>query len=756
VHWCTSCQTALAEAEVEYKEKQSPSIYVAFPLPDEPGTSLVIWTTTPWTLPANQGIAVQPKYEYVAVKVGEQRYVVAKELAESFIAACRLRHAGTEPVDVSRWLGKNARNPLNGKPSLIMAGDHVTLEAGTGCVHTAPGHGEDDYYLGREHGLAPFAPVDDGGVFTAEAGRYAGQFVFKANPEIVSDLVAEGALLSDPGAKITHQYPHCWRCKTPVIFRATDQWFIALEHAGLRQKSLADIDRTRWVPPWGRDRIYGMVEHRPDWCISRQRAWGVPLPVLYCQDCGHAIADAKLMDHVAGVFDTHGADAWFTRELGELVPAGTRCPKCPPDKGTRLKKGEDIVDVWFESGVSWAAVCEADPQLGVPVDLYLEGSDQHRGWFHSALLTAVGVRGAAPYKDVLTHGFVLSSEGKPYSKSDIEKQKAAGGKVSYVPPDDVIAKNGAELLRLWAAGEDYKNDVTYSDEVLRNLTESYRKYRNVARFVVGNLRTTDDASGPADYSPEHHQLPPGQLLEVDRYGLLLVDRFLRKAREHYQEFHFRGVYTALVDFLTNDLSAFYLDLVKDRLYCAARGSRERRSAQTVLEAIGRALCTTFAPVLCFTAEEVWRALPRRPGDPRSVHLALLPAALPDAELGGETFASRWDHLRSLRAEVVAALEPFRREKRSPNDARVTISGPAADAHAAEGLSADELAELMGVSQVVLETAADGQPRRVRVEAIESARCERCWRRTPDVSAHDGTALCGRCDGVLGGTAGAAT
>ncbi|HEY3359111.1 MAG TPA: isoleucine--tRNA ligase, partial [Polyangia bacterium] len=652
VHWCAHCRTALAEAEIEYQDHTSPSVFVRFPLEPENGrdlgdvdpalagkrASVVIWTTTPWTLPANLAVVLHPTFHYVAVPVmladGEEYVVVAKDLAEGFLKEVGLtsdrgRWIDLPPAKTAKLAGRRYANPL-GRPAQeadfrVGFADHVTLEQGTGLVHTAPGHGMEDYLYGQEHGLDVYAPVDNAGAYTADVPRWQGTHVHAANPAIVADLVASGHLLSNPKATVAHSYPHCWRCKNPIVFRATPQWFVGLDHAGLRQRALEEIDRTQWIPPWGRNRIYGMIEHRMDWCLSRQRAWGVPIPAFYCDDCGETLLSAEVMDHVAALFDQEGSGVWFEREPKDLLPAGTACPKCGSHK---LRKEQDIVDVWFESGVSWAAVCEGKPDLGVPVDLYLEGSDQHRGWFHSALLTSVGSRGRAPYRAVLTHGFVLDDQGRPYSKTEIEKARREGRKIEYLPPEDVLKKQGAELLRLWVASEDYRNDVAYSRGILDQLGESYRKIRNTTRFALGNLY---------DFDPARDAVAPEALLPLDRYMMGKVARLAARLRQAYADYEFHLVFRALIDFCAVDLSATYFDIIKDRLYCDAAAAHTRRSGQTVLYAAARALATLMAPIFAFTAEDVWRHLPHLPGDPDSVHLAAFvePPAIDTAELDEE-------------------------------------------------------------------------------------------------------------------------
>ncbi|MEK6606774.1 MAG: isoleucine--tRNA ligase [Myxococcota bacterium] len=729
VHWCVSCRTALAEAEVEYAEHTSPSIYVKFPLrgggerlhAELRGRSVafVVWTTTPWTLPANLAIALGPKIRYVAVEVGEDALIVAADRLEEVARKCRL---GAPPIiceiDPAKAEKAVTRHPLLPRDSIVLLADFVDTASGSGCVHIAPGHGAEDFALGRRHGLEPFAPIDEAGCFTAEVERYQGLHVDQANPIIVKDLQEASALLNRVGDTIAHSYPHCWRCKTPVLFRATPQWFARLDHADLRRRALDAIDRTRWLPPWGRDRIHGMVATRPDWCLSRQRAWGVPIPAFYCEGCGMELLDADVVDHVAAIFAEVGADAWFERKAGALLPPGTRCRGCG---AANFRHEQDIVDVWFESGVSWAAVCEGQPDLW-PIDLYLEGSDQHRGWFHSSLLASVATREKAPYAAVLTHGFVVDEvTGEPYSKSAR----------NFIPTDQIIGKYGAEILRVWVAYVDYRNDMPFGPKVLEQLGETYRKLRNTWRFLLGNL---------ADFDPARDAVPASQIAGFDRYVLSRLRTHADTARRAYEEYDFQKVLQTLVYLASVELSSLYVDVRKDRLYCDAAAAPERRATQTVLWLAARALAIMGSPILAFTAEEVWRHLPRRPGDPESVHMALWPSSteLPEADAGLE---SEWSGLLTLRDEVNRAMEPFRAQKHSSLDARVIITADG-ERRALLARHADALAELLIVSQVTIEEGKGG----VRVEAADGTRCPRCWKFTTNGRADE---PCARCAAVLG-------
>jgi isoleucyl-tRNA synthetase len=748
VHWCPTDATALAEAEIEYKDHTSPSVYVRFPLEafdaaklDEQlagkQLALVIWTTTPWTLPANLAVVLHKDFPYVAIPRSADEYlIVAKGRAEAFLTACGLTvdpelwieiHKDRLPaIEGARYLHPLVPVPRAENDFRVWFADHVTLEQGTGLVHTAPGHGAEDAQVGRAHGLDLYAPIDDYGKFTAEVPEYKGTKTQDANPKIIAKLVELGALLNPPTDTVRHSYPHCWRCKKPVLFRATEQWFCAMEHQQLRQRALEEIDRTEWVPPWGKNRIHGMIANRPDWCLSRQRIWGTPIPIPFCKQCEQPVVDPAAMEHAADLFAAHGADIWYAKPIEELVPPGLACGKCGSQE---LRKENAIVDVWFESGVSWLAVCAANPDLGQPVDLYLEGSDQHRGWFHSSLLTAIGVVGHAPYKTVLTHGFVLDENGTPYSKSTIEAARAAGKKTEFIPPTDVISTQGAEIFRLWAASTEFRNDIPYSRTILTQLAEAYRKYRNTCRYVLSNLY---------DFDPAQHTLGDADLQPLDRHVLARLGDVIAAVRKGYASYELHGVFRTLLDYVTVDLSAVYLDVVKDRLYCDAADSPSRRAAQTVLYAIGRTLAKLAAPILCFTAEDVWRHLPKSPQDPASVHLALLPqgsALDPEAPL-----AIEWSTLFGYRERVLKAMEAFRAQKHHPLDAEVTIRPAAADRPLLER-ELGRLADLFVVSRVVL--GDDAAEPTVTVGQAPGTRCERCWKYTDAAPP-----LCARCQPVV--------
>jgi isoleucyl-tRNA synthetase len=590
VYWCPSCITALAEAEVEYADKESPSIFVKFAI-DPKNTEkffpelrdrsvfVVIWTTTPWTLPANLALAFHPDFDYVAAEHGDEALVIAEGRLDAVKGKL-----GIEGKILMTTKGRNLEDmlvvhPFVDRRSRVVLGDFVSLEEGTGIVHIAPGHGEDDYEIGLAHDLDIYAPVDDRGKFTDQAGDLAGQHVFKANDNIIEILKKNSALIAEE--KITHSYPHCWRCKKPVIFRATEQWFISVEHNNLRKKCLDEINKVEWIPKWGRERIYGMLMNRPDWCISRQRSWGVPITLLKCAGCGEYVIDEKVLDNIADLVEQHGADIWFSKEERELLIPNYKCSKC---ERSEFIKERDILDVWFDSGVSHAAVVGIDERLKWPSDMYLEGSDQHRGWFQSSLLASVGATDKAPYSTVLTHGFVVDGSGKKMSKS-------LG---NVIAPQEIIKTHGAEILRIWVASEDYKEDIRISKEILNRLTDAYRKIRNTSRFLLGNLFDFDNK----DYSDK--------LQEIDRWAMSRLNTLIKKVAGAYERFAFHEVFHSIHYFCVVDMSSFYLDVLKDRLYTERPDALERRASQWVLSEVLFALTKLMAPVLSFTAEEIWQ------------------------------------------------------------------------------------------------------------------------------------------------------
>jgi len=740
VYWCATCETALAEAEVEYADHRSPSVYVKFPVRDGKGlfqddrkTSFVIWTTTPWTLPANLAIALHPDFDYVEAEAGSERFVVAEGLLPAVAAKLGWR----EPRVLGRFKGHELEgvetsHPFIDRPSPIILGEHVTLEQGTGCVHTAPGHGLEDYEIGQKYGLAVLAPVDEKGRFTQEAGKYAGLTLEEGNEVITRDMKADGTLLLME--TIEHSYPHCWRCKNPVAFRATEQWFASVE--GFRQEALSAIDRVKWVPSWGIDRIRNMVAERTDWCISRQRAWGVPLPIFYCEACGEALLTEESIRSVAELFRREGSDAWFVRSAGEILPEGTTCAKCG---GREFRKEKDIMDVWFDSGSSHAAVLENNEELAWPADMYLEGSDQHRGWFQSSLLTAVATKGEPPYRSVLTHGFIVDGEGRKMSKS-------LG---NVIVPEEVIQRFGADVLRLWASSADYRGDIRVSFEILEQMAEVYRRIRNTCRFLLGNL---------GDFDPGKDRVPFEQMEEVDRWAVRRVYRLLSRCVKAYQEYAFHIVHQQVHNFCAVDMGGFYLDVIKDRLYCDAPNANTRRSSQSAMAEILVILAKLIAPILVFTADEVWEHMPAALKEAESVHLTRWPkvelAADPD-------FDDRWERLLSVRRAVARALERARNEKLigSSQEAAITLVLGKADYDQLQKLE-KELAALFIVSGVrlVLGPAEslkagavvekDGEME-VHVLRADGEKCERCWRYERSVGEDaDHPTLCRRCSDVV--------
>ncbi len=658
VHWAPGLRTALAEAEVEYEDVTTQSIYVRFPIQDDQAAeweekvpqlkgllkghspSVLIWTTTPWTLPANLALAFSPGLEYSLFKHGDEvlifhEYFLPKlaELSGSEVGA--FEKVATFPgVPLE---GLKARHAWIDRDSLVVLAGYVTLDQGTGVVHTAPGHGREDYETGLKYGLDVYSPVDDDGKFTSDVEHFAGQFVFDADPKITEHLRESGRLFGVED--YPHPYPHDWRSHRPTIFRATPQWFISMEHGDLRKQSRDEIRKVKWIPHWGEERIYGMIENRPDWCISRQRSWGVPIVAFHCSACSHTVIDGKVARHVAGLMEEAGADIWFEKEAGELLPPGFECPSCG---GNDFRKEMDILDVWFDSGVSQAAVMEKNPDLTWPADMYLEGSDQHRGWFHSSLLAAVGVRGGAPYKEVLTHGYVVDGKGRKMSKS----------RGNAMAPEEVIKKYGAEVLRLWVAGENYREDIRISQEILTRLAEAYRRIRNTCRFLLGNLHDYED------FDPRADSVPLGERPEIDRLIISRLDRLVERVTKAYGNYEFHLVYHALNNFCAVDLSALYLDVLKDRIYIALPGDPDRMAGMTTMHEILDVLLRLMAPILAFTSEEVYRQTPMPYGE--SVHLAPMPGT--DPARRDETLEEKWEPLLQVRGEVLKALEETRQKQ----------------------------------------------------------------------------------------------
>ncbi|HKP84058.1 MAG TPA: isoleucine--tRNA ligase [Pyrinomonadaceae bacterium] len=781
VYWCIKDQTALAEAEVEYHQHTSPSVYVKFPLQSDPTlidpalagrkVFVVIWTTTPWTLPANLGIAVHPDYEYSAFEHGDEVYIVASELVEAVAAKCNVGE--TPPKVLARFPGAKldrleARHAWLDRRSLLMVGEHVTLggeadaeteldvseaekkeagsKAGTGAVHTAPGHGHDDFVIGKRYGLEIYCPVDNGGRFTPEVEHFAGQRVFDANDAIVEFMRERGVLLFSE--KYDHRYPHCWRCKNPVIFRATPQWFIAMDHAhrdlvekdedgrdrsnftdnlpetpaaSLRASALAEIERVKWIPGWGVDRMRNMLKGRPDWCVSRQRVWGVNIPVFYCASCTEAVADPVVIDHVAGIFERESGDAWYTHDAKDLLPPGYTCKGCGAQEWT---KETDILDVWFDSGTSSVAVLENREELRWPADVYIEGGDQFRGWFNSSLMIGIADHDRAPYNTVITHGWTLDAQGRAMHKS-------AG---NAVEPDKVIKQSGAEIIRLWCASSNYFDDMRASDEILQRVTDGYRKLRNTARFALGNLDGFD---------PARDSVPVEEMEEIDRWALAELNRVTAEVLAAYEAYEFHNVYRALYNFATVTLSARYFDIIKDRLYTFAPRNKARRSAQTALLQIADALARMLGPILVFTADEIWENLPNRT-EP-SIHLALLPTA---PEGNDDALLAEWERLYAIRDNVLRALEEARVAKLigSSLQAKVRLEAAGSTLELLQRHQND-LRYLFIVSQVELGNGSEDVS--IKISSADGEKCERCWNYSTRVGESERyPTVCERCVAAL--------
>ncbi|HEY2016889.1 MAG TPA: isoleucine--tRNA ligase [Bryobacteraceae bacterium] len=738
VHWCIRDRTALAEAEVEYQDHTSPSIWVRFKLTSDPakihsdlaGRDVfgLIWTTTPWTMPANMAIAFNPKYEYVGVDVGGAVYIVAAELVKVTAEKC----GWTDYREIARFTGDKMefavfRHPFLERDSIGILADHVTLEQGTGAVHTAPGHGQEDYASGRQYGIATFCPVDAAGrFFHAEgaAGRLPeeiiGKTVWEANPIVVEILKSAGALLGLE--KLAHSYPHCWRCHHPVIFRATEQWFIGMELNNFRQDALAAVHRTRWMPTWGEERISNMIATRPDWCISRQRIWGVPIIVFYCEGCREPVTDRKILDGIVELFREHTADIWYERTAAELLPPEMKCAKCG---GGEFSKETDILDVWFDSGSSHLAVLNERFGLTWPADVYMEGGDQYRGWFHSSLLVGTGLKGGSPYRFCALNGWVLDGEGKAMHKS-------LGNSIE---PDEVIKHHGAEMLRLWSASVDFNEDVRMSTTIQTRLVDAYRKLRNTFRYLLGNT---------SDFDPQKDAVPAGEMNEIDQWILLRAEDLVSRCRAWYDSFEFHKVYHAVYAFATVDLSSIYFDVLKDRLYTSATKSQARRSAQTALYRLLDALVRLLAPIMVFTAEEVWGHM----GRAESVHMAYFPEPAELTAGIGDSVRERtgdWDRLMIVRSEVLKSLETARNEKMigAPLEARVRLSANG-DLYPLLERYAPQLPGLFIVSQVDVESATEGDLG-VKVDRAAGQKCERCWKYTMDVGSNAKfPTVCGSC------------
>ncbi|QQK80596.1 isoleucine--tRNA ligase [Salicibibacter cibi] len=729
VYWSPSSESALAEAEIEYHDKRSPSIYVSFSVTDgkevlKEGDQVIIWTTTPWTIPGNLGISVHPEYEYSVFSHENRRYVVAGKLYETVIEELGWQ-GDAEIVDTVKGEALEnvvAKHPFYDRDSLVMTGEHVTVDAGTGAVHTAPGHGEEDFFIGKEYGLEALSPVNDKGVFTEEAPGFEGVFYDKANKQITEKLEEAGSLLKL--TFITHSYPHDWRTKKPVIYRATEQWFVSVDN--IRNELLEAIGRVKWQPKWGETRLYNMVRDRGDWCISRQRSWGVPIPVFYGED-GTAIVDDDTIDHVAQLFREHGSNIWFEWETKDLLPEGYTSAHSPNGTFTREM---DIMDVWFDSGSTHEGVLKERADAQRPADLYLEGSDQYRGWFNSSLTTAVAVTGEAPYKQVLSHGFTMDGQGQKMSKS-------LG---NVIDPANVMKQLGADILRLWAGSVDFQADVRLSDDILKQVSENYRKVRNTLRFLLGNLH---------DFDPAVHRVPAHQLEDMDRYMRARLNNVIERAQEEYRNYVFSNAYQAIHHFCAVELSAFYMDVAKDCLYCDHADDPRRRSLQTVMHDTVIAITKLITPITPHTAEETWAHIPGT-DNRHFVQLTDLPELVVIDD--HDALINRWETLLAVRDDVLKALETAREERviGKSLEAKVTVSVPET---AYELLLAQEDVEkLFIVSQVELQKSDDvpeGQTAVVHVEEAKGSTCARCWNVREDVGAdHEHPDVCKRCADVV--------
>ncbi len=731
VYWCPHDETALAEAEIEYQDDPVTTVYVKFPMHDDQGKLgaydkdklfFVIWTTTIWTLPGNLAIALHPRDSYALVKAdGGEVYIMAEALVEKV-----MKVGGVENYEIvethpgSFFENMLADHPFLPKTSRLVNAEYVTMDSGTGCVHTAPGFGADDYQTCKRYGMEMVVPVDDRGRHTDYAGKYAGMSTDESNPVILADMKESGALFASED--IVHSYPHCWRCKHPIIFRATPQWFCSVD--AFKDDAVAATENVRWIPGWGKDRMISMIQERADWCISRQRRWGLPIPVFYCEDCGKPVCDDETIEAVSKLFAAEGSNAWYEKDAAEILPAGYKCPHCG---GVHFTKEEDTLDGWFDSGSTHFASMKKDQGFW-PATVYMEGLDQYRGWFQSSLLTAVGALGkGAPFKECVTHGWTVDGEGKAMHKS------LGNG----VDPADIFKKYGADMIRLWAGSADYHADVRCSDNIFKQLSQSYLKFRNTARYCLGNLDGFD----------ANNLVKPGEMLELDRWAVTKLNALIERCEAAYQNYEFHVVSHAVNDFCVVELSSFYLDIIKDRLYCEEKDGLTRRSAQTALWLILDTMTKIFAPILAFTCDEIWQAMPHREGDdPRNVLLNQMNKPFADYALDGAAMAV-WEELVKVRDAVNGALEAARNEKKIGKslEARVKLTVPQELANQ-KFMDADELADLLIVSQVRVST---GTEIKVDVEPAQGAKCERCWKILPSVGK-DGEhpALCARCAGVV--------
>ncbi len=740
VYWCPECQTALAEAEIEYADDPCMSIYVKFKVHDDKGifsalgldldkTYFVIWTTTTWTLPGNLAICLGPEYEYTVVKANGENYIMARELIEPTLNAAGI----TEFETVGSFTGKEleyctAYHPFMNRDSLVIVGDHVTLDSGTGCVHTAPGYGVDDFEVAKKYDeVGIVVAVDGKGVLTEEAGMFAGLKTDVANKVIGKHLVETGAMFAQE--KIVHQYPHCWRCKSPILFRATEQWFCSVED--FKDETIKAIEDVQWIPAWGEERIKGMVRDRSDWCISRQRTWGVPFPIVYCKDCHKPIIDGATIDKISEIFRVEGSDAWYARDVKDFIPDGLKC-ECGC---TEFEKETDIMDVWFDSGVTHTAVLDQREGLSSPADLYLEGADQYRGWFQSSLLTSVVVNGRAPYKAVCTHGWVVDGEGKTMHKS------LGNG----IEPKEIYDKNGADILRLWVASSDYHSDIRISKEILAQLSEAYKKIRNTARYILGNI------CNQGGFNIDTDAVAIADMTELDKWAMMKLDNLITKVNEAYNNFDFHIVFHAIHNFCVIDMSNFYLDIIKDRLYCEAPDSQLRCSAQTAMYKILSGIARLVAPILSFTADEIWSYIPHSENDdPRSIFLNDMPT-VSGYEFDTD-FISKWEYIYNIRVDAKKALELKRADKVIGSSLEAAVSIHACgDGYNKLNSIKDILPAVLIVSKVEVVDDSDGEFKGETtglgfdVTKAAGEKCERCWIYSDTVgSDHEHPTLCARC------------
>ncbi len=730
VYWCPECKTALAEAEIEYAEDPCHSIYVKFNVTDDLGklsamgvdpnkAYFVIWTTTTWTLPGNVAICVGPSFDYAVIKCGDEYYVMAEELYKSAMeAAEKTEYEVVGTIKGAELEYMKTAHPFMDRESMVIVGDHVTLESGTGCVHTAPGHGVEDYDVCRNYPEIPIiVPVDENGVLTAEAGQFAGLKTDDANKPIAEHLESTGNLFALK--KIIHQYPHCWRCKQPVLFRATDQWFCSVDD--FKDDAIKAIDEVEWIPGWGKDRITSMVRERKDWCISRQRKWGVPIPIFYCEECGEPLIEKESMLAVADLFSKEGSNGWFAHSADEILPEGTKCKKCGH---TSFTKEKDIMDVWFDSGSSHAAVLKNRSYLKWPADLYLEGADQYRGWFQSSLLTSVATMGTAPYKAVLTHGWVVDGKGRVMHKS------LGNG----IDPQEVIDQYGADVLRLWVASSDYHADIRISQDILKQLSEAYRKIRNTARYILGNL---------SDFNPDSDMVSLDQLTPIDNWAIAKLNALIDKVTDAYDKYEFHLVYHSIHNFCVVDMSNFYLDVLKDRLYTEKADSVSRRAAQTAIYIILDAMTKMIAPILAFTSDEIWKYMPHSSND-KAEHVIFneMPKKI-DVAID-DSFMAYWDEIHELRDDVKKSLEGYIKDKtiKGSLEAKVIL---AASGEKLEFLkkAENELAAAFIVSEV--EIVEGNNELEITIEKAEGEKCERCWSISKTVGSNsEHPTLCSRC------------